>query len=168
MRGNCKTFAKVDGTKPVPHKMQVPRNICAVMGGPRFVAAWFCNYPLSKNRILLSFAIPFLAFLLIGCGNQEPQTMPPEAVAEKFVTSLARKDLETACAMTIPALRETIATNLEAYSPATASDFPVRIGQVRRSKDRATVQVQLVFPSRVNTDELVLVQTNGQWLVESL
>ncbi|MBR4172501.1 MAG: nuclear transport factor 2 family protein [Kiritimatiellae bacterium] len=123
---------------------------------------------MSKNCILLSFTIPILAFLLIGCGNQEPETMPPEAVAEKFVSSLTRKDLETACAVTLPALRETIATNLEAYSPATASDFPVRIGKVRRSKNHATVQVQLVFPSRVNTDELVLVQTNGQWLVESL
>ena len=43
-RDNCKTLAKADGTKPVPPKMRVPRNICAVMGGPRFVAAWFCNW----------------------------------------------------------------------------------------------------------------------------
>ena len=42
--GNCKTFAKVDGTKSIPPKMQTSRNICASMGGPRFVAARFCNY----------------------------------------------------------------------------------------------------------------------------
>ena len=60
-RGNftCKTFARVDGTKPVPPKMQVSRNICAVMGGPRFVAARFCNC-LTRHSSLITgdFAAP--------------------------------------------------------------------------------------------------------------
>ena len=49
IRGNCKTFVKVDGTKPVPPKMQVSRNICAGMGGPRFVAVSHRNWFLRGN-----------------------------------------------------------------------------------------------------------------------
>ena len=54
---NCKSIAKVDATKPVPPKTQVPRNICAVVGVPRFVAAWFCNC-LKWHWVFPQFTIP--------------------------------------------------------------------------------------------------------------
>ncbi|MBQ7189331.1 MAG: hypothetical protein IJR99_07945 [Kiritimatiellae bacterium] len=123
---------------------------------------------MNKNHLLLSYAIAFLAVLLTGCGKQEAETMSPEAVAERFVSSLTRKDWDSAFSVTLPAFREAIETNREAYSPVTSVDLPVRVGKTRRSGNHATVQVQLVFPSRVNTAELALVRTNGQWLVESL
>ena len=42
-RGSCKTFAIADGTEPVPPQSPVSHGICAFMGGPRSVAAGFCN-----------------------------------------------------------------------------------------------------------------------------
>ena len=44
----------MDGTEPVPPKMQVSRNICAVMGGTRSRAsAWRAAVPAAMVRTVL-------------------------------------------------------------------------------------------------------------------
>ena len=45
----------MDGTKPVPPETQVSRDIRAVAGGARFVAAWFCNYLMGK-KVAVNYA----------------------------------------------------------------------------------------------------------------